>query len=153
VLANLVHFLFALPILALALLGGRLLGHEVGGWTALLLPAVLLLQLPMVSGLSLALGALNAHFKDVRDIVTNLLTLLFFLTPIIYPLEQVRESWWPFLYANPFTAFSLAYQQVLYHGTVPSWGLWLAMGITGALFWLAGSWLFGRLRETLVEAV
>ena len=56
----------------------------------LLLPLVLLLQLPMVAGLALGASALTVHFKDVRDLLANLLTLLFFLTPILYPLDSVR---------------------------------------------------------------
>src|SRR4030095_3444213 len=82
--SHLVPFPLALPILGTALIGGRLLGHPVGGWPAILLPLIVVLEIPLVSGLALGLAALEAHFKDVRDILANLLTLLFFLTTIIY---------------------------------------------------------------------
>src|SRR4029079_17194497 len=58
VLANLVHLLFALPILAAALATGHVLGYPVGGRAALLMPAVILLELPAVAGLALGLAAL-----------------------------------------------------------------------------------------------
>ena len=98
VLSNLVHLLLALPVV----LGGRageLAPHRpgAGGLSVVLLPAVVLLQLPMISGLALGFAALTVHFKDVRDLLANLLTLLFFLTPILYPLESVRHLrpvWW-----------------------------------------------------------
>ena len=83
VLSNLVHFLFALPVLAGALVIGRLMGYAVGGWEAVFFPVIVMLQVPLLAGMSLGLAALNVHFKDVKDIVNNLLTLLFFLTPII----------------------------------------------------------------------
>ena len=31
------------------------------------------------------LSALTVHFRDIRDILSNLLTFWFFATPIIYP--------------------------------------------------------------------
>jgi ABC-type polysaccharide/polyol phosphate export permease len=154
VLANLIHLLLALPVIAAALAVGRWLGHPVGGWGSLLLPAVLALQLLMLAGMTLGLAALHAHFKDVRDLLANALTLLFVMAPILYPLAAV-----PFrplrvlVAANPFTPFTLAYQATLFTGAPPAPSLWLQMAIWSALSWLAGSWLFGRLRETVVEAV
>ena len=34
---------------------------------------------------ALILSALTVHFRDIRDILSNVLTLWFFATPIIYP--------------------------------------------------------------------
>ena len=155
VLANLVHFLLALPVIAAALLAGRYLGKPVGGVEAILLPAIVVVQLPLVSGLALGLSALNVHFKDVRDLLVNVLQLLFFMTPILYPLEWVS---FPALdavirWANPFTPFTLAYQEVLFRGTVPGVEVWIHMAAWSILAWLGGTWLFGRLRSSLVEAV
>ncbi|HUF77941.1 MAG TPA: ABC transporter permease [Thermoanaerobaculia bacterium] len=152
--ANLVHFLLALPVAGAALVAGRLLGFPVGGWGAVALPAVVLVQLPLVAGLALGLAALTAHFKDTRDLLSNLLTLAFFATPIIYPLDAVPVAWMRSLIrANPLTPYTLAYQEVLFRGTLPEASLWLQMGAVSLLGWAAGSWLFGRLRETVVESV
>jgi homopolymeric O-antigen transport system permease protein len=154
VLSNLVHLLFAVPILAVAIATGRVLGFPIGGTASFLLPAVILLELPMVSGLALGVAALNVHFKDVRDLLANLLTLLFFLTPVLYSIDVLRPMpavFWP-VRLNPFTPFALAYQETLFRGRVPAGDLWLQMGIVSLLSWAAGAWLFDRLRETLVEA-
>jgi ABC-type polysaccharide/polyol phosphate export permease len=154
VAANLVHLLLALPIAIAAVVVGRYLGHPVAGWGALALPGVILLQLPLVAGLALGLSALTAHFKDMRDILTNLLTLLFFATPIIYPLDAVPAGWIRTLVrANPLTPYTLAYQETLFHGRLPEASLWLQMALVSLVGWVAGAWLFGRLRETVVEAV
>lgn len=155
VVANLVHFLFAVPVVVGALLIGRALGKSVGGFEALLLPAVIALQLPLIAGMTLALAALNVHFKDVRDLLANMLQLLFFLTPILYPLEWVS---FPLLkatirWANPFSPFTLAYQELLFRGAVPGVEIWVEMVIWSLVSWGAGAWLFGRLRGSLVEAV
>jgi len=155
VLANLVHFLFALPVIAGALVVAVATGHDVGGWGALLLPVVVVVQLPLISGLALGFAALNVHFKDVRDLLINLLQLMFFMTPILYPVEWVSI---PALagvirWANPFTPFVLAYQSILFRGTVPDVTIWLHMAAWSTAGWVLGAGLFSRLRSSLVEAV
>lgn len=154
VFSNLVHFLFALPVLLAAFLLARAFGYEIGALTALLFPLVVLIQIPLVAGLALGLGALNVHFKDVKDILSNVLTLLFFLTPVLYPLEAVPHPllWWV-VRLNPFTPFTLAYQQVLFFEVVPDLTLWAQMISVSAVAWLLGTALFQRLADTLVEAV
>ena len=157
VLSNLVHFLLALPVVLVAVMADRLLNTEGGGsvMSVLFLPLVLLLQLPLVAGLALGASALTVHFKDVRDLLANLFTLLFFLTPILYRLDFFGEGlafmrW--LVHLNPFTPFTLAYQEVLYHGRVPTPLLWTQMAIVSLLFWAIGAAIFDRLRETLAEA-
>lgn len=155
VLANLVHFAFAVPVICVAFIGGRYLGHEAGGWTAVLIPLVTLCQLPMAAGLALGSAALQAHFKDVRDLLNNFLTLLFFMTPILYTLKTLDE--FPLVQAivrfNPVTPFTLAYQDLLFHGQIPGPFIWISMLIVSIVCWWGGSWIFERLSDTLVEAV
>jgi lipopolysaccharide transport system permease protein len=154
VLQNLVHLLFALPIVIVALVAGRLLGFPVGGISVFGLPAILLLHLPMVSGLALGASALTVHFKDVRDLLANFLTLMFFLTPILFSLDSIRHLapvWWA-VRLNPFTPFTLAYQDVLFRGRFPDPLLWTQMALVSLVAWVMGAGLFDRLRETLVEA-
>jgi homopolymeric O-antigen transport system permease protein len=154
VLSNLVHLLFALPIVIVAMVAGRILGYPVGGVSIVALPAILLLHLPMVAGLALGASALTVHFKDARDLLANLLTLMFFLTPILYSLETIRSlgrlHW--VVELNPFTPFIRAYQEVLFQGVFPDSLLWIQMALVSVFAWVMGAGLFERLRETLVEA-
>lgn len=154
VLANLCHLLFAVPILAGGLILGHLFGFAVGGWGALALPAIVVLEIPMLVGAALGLAALTVHFKDIRDLLANLLALFFFLTPILYRVDALHEYSWVqrAIHANPATPFAIAYQQALFEGRFPSLAVWMHMGIVSFVVWGLGAWLFHRLRETLVEA-
>lgn len=155
VLANLVHFALTLPVIAAAFVVFHFRGHDVGGPSALLLPVITCMQLPMVAGLALGFSALNAHFKDVRDLLNNLLTLLFFMTPILYTLERL-ESYPPIHWVvahNPITPFMQAYQQAVFDGRLPDGELWLQMLVASVVTWAVGAWIFERLSDTLVEAV
>ena len=154
VLSNLVNFACSLPIVVLGLILGQFAGHSVGGPGFAALVLVVLVQLPMLAGLCLGLGALAVHFKDVRDIVTNVLTVCFFMTPILYSLDGVpHRSLRVLIRLNPFTPFVLAYQETLFRGVVPGLALWGEMILASVFFWLLGAWLFDRLSETLIEAV
>jgi ABC-type polysaccharide/polyol phosphate export permease len=82
VLANMVHFFLGLPILgAFLIYYGRPLNLAELLW----FPAVVGVQLLLTLGLALVLSALTVHFRDLRDILANVLTFWFFATPIIYP--------------------------------------------------------------------
>jgi lipopolysaccharide transport system permease protein len=155
VLANLAHLVFSLPMIALAFLFFRQQGFAVGGASAVLLPLIIGLQLPMIAGLTLGLAALNAHFKDIKDILNNALTLLFYLTPILYSTKMLDSLPWigQVVKFNPLTPFALSYQQVLFFDQLPLAGQWLGMALVSLACWTLGAGLFARLSETLVEAV
>ncbi|MXZ38975.1 MAG: ABC transporter permease [Holophagales bacterium] len=153
VTANLVHFLLALPIVGVALVAGRLLGYPISGWTAVLLPAVLAIELVMVAGLAFALAALCVHFKDVRDLLGNLLVLAFFLAPIIYTLSDLPPQFASVVQLNPMTSFTTATQDLLFFGRLPELQVWAIMAAIAAVSWVVGAGLFSRLSDTLAEAV
>jgi len=150
VLANLAHFLLGLPILVVFLaLQGRL------AWTALLLPLPMLVQLVLTLGLALFLSALTVHFRDIQSILTHVLHLWFFATPVIYSYAAIPEGSLlrQVLRLNPMTHVIVTYQQMLFHGNVDHWrGLFLAF-LVGVLAFAAGTFLFDRLRDTLPEEV
>ena len=154
VLANLVHLLLALPVIALGIALARYQGYAVGGLGALALPGIVLLELPAIAGVGMALAALHAHFKDVKDLLASVLTLGFFLTPVLYPLAAVSiPALAVVVRVSPATPFTLAYQAALFAGRFPPAQLWLEMLAVAAVCWTLGAVLFERLRETLVEAL
>ena len=154
VCAHLVHFLFAVPILVGALAVGRLLGHPVLSALSPLALVVVALELVMLAGAALGLAVVHVHFKDLRDLLANVLQLLFFMQPILYSLTDVP---WGSLRAailiNPFTPFTLAYQRLLFFGELPAAATWAHMAALALLAAAVGIWLYRRLADTLVEAV
>src|SRR5437773_8115918 len=74
VLTNMVHFCLGLPILIVFLVVYR---HLPNPSNLLWFPVAVLVQLLFTSALALIVSALAVHFRDVRDILANLLTLWF----------------------------------------------------------------------------
>jgi lipopolysaccharide transport system permease protein len=167
VLANMVHFLLGLPILGLFLAyfayagvppsvdGAPVITGVALHFSELVwLPVVILVQLILTTGIALALSALTVHFRDVRDILANLLTFWFFATPIIYPITKVGElkRW---LDLNPFTHLAVSYQEILFYPQNAFGHVYwlLALGGASCVVFLAGYWLFDRLRDSFAEVV
>src|SRR5678815_2411285 len=151
VLSGLVHFCFGLPILA-----AFLIYYRVPLWPTDLLwfPIIVGVQLVLTSGIALIVSALTVHFRDVRDLLANLLTLWFFATPIIYPLEQAPERVRRLLNLNPFTHLVIAYQEVLFRsGPFTQVTRLFAVAVASVLIFLFGYFVFDRLRDTLPEEV
>jgi lipopolysaccharide transport system permease protein len=164
VLANMVHFFLGLPILAAFLLYYAIRpAHDIQLHAAEMvwLPLVILIQLLLTTGLALLLSALTVHFRDVRDILSNLLTFWFFATPIIYSWRHIPDfnvfgltlkDW---INMNPFTHLAISYQEILFfpeNAFGHKWWL-LALGAASIVVFLAGYWVFDRLRDSFAEAV
>src|SRR6478752_297512 len=119
VLANMIHFFFGLVILA-----GFLIYYQrpLHLSELALFPVVVLVQLILTTAFALLLSALTVHFRDIRDILSNLLTFWFFATPIIYPYFLFEDPAHPIhhvwqatlLKLNPFTHLAISYQEILF---------------------------------------
>ena len=152
VLANMVHFFLGLPILVAFLIYYK---HPPDAVDLVWFPLVVAVQLLFTTALALMLAALTVHFRDIRDLLANILTLWFFATPIIYPWtqENVRRFKWIFN-LNPFTHLAISYQEILFfNGPIGHWKWLLALGAVSVVLFLGGYWLFDRLRDSFAEVV
>jgi lipopolysaccharide transport system permease protein len=151
VLANMVHFVFGLLILVPCLVYYERLHVS----PALLwFPVTMLVQVVFTVGLALILAALTVHFRDIRDLLANVLMLWLFATPIIYPWFQENVRRFKLLFdLNPFTHLAISYQEILFYGPVGHWKWLLALGVVSIGVFLAGYALFDRLRDSFAEVV
>jgi ABC-type polysaccharide/polyol phosphate export permease len=151
VTSNLCHFVLGLPILF-----GFLVWYDVPLRVAELIwfPAVVAVQLCLTLGLAMFLAALTVHFRDLKDLLANALTLWFFATPILYEMSAVPEGARALMNLNPFAHLAVSYQQILFHEE--TFGHWPWLGglaaVGGGLF-LLGYWFFDRLRDSFAEEV
>jgi lipopolysaccharide transport system permease protein len=151
VLANLVNYLLGLLILIPCLIYYHRLHMSLN---LLWFPVTIIVQLVFTTALALALAALTVHFRDIRDLLANVLMLWFFATPIIYPWFQDNvRRFKPLFDANPFTHLAISYQEILFYGPVGHWKWLLLLGATSVALFVAGFWLFDRLRDSFAEAV
>ena len=151
VIANLVNYLLGLLILLPCLIYYQRLHLS---FDLLWFPVAVLVQLVFTAALALLLAALTVHFRDIRDLLVNLLMLWFFATPIIYPWFQPNVRRFKLLFdANPFTHLAVSYQEILFFGPVGHWKWLLVLGVTSVFLFLACYGVFDRLRDSFSEVV
>ena len=152
VLANMVHFSLGLVILVVFLVYYQIMPDPLD---LLWFPVVVLVQFLFTTGLALLLSALAVHFRDIKDILTNLLTLWFFSTPIIYPHFQPEvQQYRLFFDLNPFTHLAISYQEILFFdGPFGHWKWLMALGAGSVGLLLVAYALFDRLRDSFAEEV
>ena len=151
VAARLAHLALALPVLAAAVAVAALAGAVRPDATAVQLPVVLILLSGTVLGLALAIAALSVHFGDVRDLLSNLLTLAFFLSPVLYPIEAAPEGLRRLLWLNPFTPFFVGVHDGVFFFRPVRAGAWIGMFLVTALALTLGGAIFERLRDSIAE--
>jgi ABC-2 type transport system permease protein len=78
-------------------------------WTWLLFPVFLLLLFLLTTAVSMIVSSLYPRFRDIAIIWSVLATVLFYGSPILYPIEVVPDTFQDILMINPLTPlFELA---------------------------------------------
>jgi ABC-2 type transport system permease protein/lipopolysaccharide transport system permease protein len=129
-------------------IGIAIVFHVPWGWTTLMVfPALALLVIASIA-VSFVLGMVSARFRDVPLIISNIMQLLFFLTPIIWQPELLRD-YRIIADANPlYAAVDLMRAPLL--GQAPSPWSWPVALITTACLCVLSFGLFTKFRRRIV---
>lgn len=155
VFTNLVHFVLGVPILILMIL---FLGKTISiTFWVFFFPIAVIVQFVFTMGFGFLVAALTVHFRDLKDILANLLTLWFFATPIIYAFGseviQKNKTFTFLLSLNPMTHIIEAYHYTFVFGQLPHWKKLPVTFVVGLILFYLGYLIFDKLRDTFVEEV
>jgi lipopolysaccharide transport system permease protein len=146
VLVPFVDVLMAAPVLVLMLiLSGEL--HA----TALLFPLVLAVQLVLMIGLAWLVAPASVYVRDVPNVVTLGLMVLFYLTPVFYSLHRIPEQYEWILQLNPMTTLLELGRALLLGLPYPSVAHIAGTVAFSLLVAVAGWFAFERMRPGLVD--
>jgi ABC-type polysaccharide/polyol phosphate export permease len=137
----------------LILMGLMLYYGETPGATAAWLPLLFGIHLVFTIGLTFPLAALNLYFHDVRFLVGVVLTLWFYMTPVIYPVDIVPEKYLWIFDINPMSLFINAYRRVLLEGEAPGIEKVLAGAAIAAVTFIVGYFLFKRMEKGFADSI
>ncbi|MES0342389.1 MAG: ABC transporter permease, partial [Candidatus Humimicrobiaceae bacterium] len=112
VFSNLINFLLELIALFIVL---AFMGYKFYLFLYIL-PVLIFIQFFLVVGMTLLVSALNVFFRDLQHLITIVMMVWFFGTPIIYPMSMVPERFQPFLkFINPMTIYVTYYRNIFYY--------------------------------------
>ena len=101
----------------------------------------------------MALSAINIYVKDTEYLVNFIVNMLFYATPILYPVTLFPQKIRWVLYANPLTELITAYRDIFMYHQLPALipTLYLVC-ITIAVFFI-GLLIFRKLEKGFAEEV
>lgn len=111
VLNDMIHFVITIPIF-IALLWISSVGAPTWSWVVGV-PVLLLIQSSLTTALIVILGLANAFFRDLDQLVRVLLLLMFYVTPILYPVKMVPPQLEWLMILNPFAPLLISWRSLL----------------------------------------
>ncbi len=121
--------------------------------SVLALPLVLAPILPLLLGLGWFLASLGVYVRDMGQVVSLVVSLLMFLSPVFYPVSSLPERWQPLLRANPLTPVMEQLRRVALEGLWPDWTqLALHLAIASAIAWAGARW-FAETRKGFADVI
>lgn len=147
---------FPLEVLPVCVLGAAglqmlvsvavLLGCSVGltqhvSSTLYLFPLVIPGLVMFVLGLAWFLASLGVYLRDVSQVIGVLLTIMIFLSPVFYSLEQVPPTFRFFMQLNPLTTLVQTARYTLVWDRPPDWiALAVVTGVSAVMMQLGFVW-------------
>jgi len=146
---------------SLITLGLNLIIFAVFMFAAGLLPGVnslvFLLYIPLLflftCGVTFFLATLYSRFHDLGHIWEVILQVLFWLTPIVYDLSFVPESYRQLLYLNPLTQFISYSRKIFLINELPSLKQHFILILVSLLSFALGYWYFKRNEHHIAETI
>lgn len=148
VLSSLVNYVLTLVVLIPALwLFGDLKA------TLVSFPVVLLVQTLFVLLIAMLVSVGTVYFRDLEHFLSIILTICFYLTPIIFPLELIPESFQWVFHLNPFTILIDAYRNLFLYGTWPDFQSLFIMAVILLVLNMIAFRVFALLQRNVAEEI
>jgi lipopolysaccharide transport system permease protein len=153
VFSQLIHFVIMCGILVVFLL----IFQVSWSWYMLWLPVIYAIELMAIVGLSLICSSLNVYYRDVQYLVTSIMTVLFWFSPVFYSLTNAHQNMPSLMYGiyllNPLAGCIDGTRKVILQQMHPDF---VALGIGAAaslVFFTFGIFLFQRIQYNFADRI
>jgi lipopolysaccharide transport system permease protein len=152
-LASIVNALVDFAVCFLVLMFFLLLdGHYPITARYLLLPVLLVITIIFSSGVGLLFGALMVVFRDTKNLLSFILMMWMYVTPIMYPISIAPERFRILFYINPLTSLVDAYRWVfLGQGDLPRISYLSISIVIAVIIWLCGAIAFRAMENRIAD--
>jgi len=116
------------------------------------LPAVVFVHMLFSLGCVILISGLSVFIRDIKHFIGTMLSLWFFVTPIIYPLSMVPEPFRWIIKFNPMYPFIELYRRILLQHTL-SWEMLGLAGLLSLMVFVGGTLFFGRAKYAFADVL
>lgn len=156
IFSNFVTFAISLICLVCVWIFFKLTGIS-GGGDLYITGYVFLCIVPMAlllvfsTGVGLILSVVSVYFRDVEYIWEVLTQLLFYMVPVIYPLQNITTRWIiVVIKINPLYSMIELFRQCVLYGQIMSWKLLLYACAVSFGTLLIGIWFFNKKSDDII---
>jgi homopolymeric O-antigen transport system permease protein len=143
---------FVLFLLAYGLFA-VLSGHLWLNWDVLWVPVLFLQLVAFALGIGLVVSVYVARYRDVEHIMSFILRLFMFVTPVFYPASIVPAAYKTLFWLNPLTPVIEAFRTIFFHtGTLHPVYL-IASAVSSALVLIAGLIIFRKKELKVIDTI
>ncbi len=118
-----------------------------------LLPFLIILQAFFSLGLGMFFGALTVFFNDAKHFVGVILTVWFFLTPIVYPPTMIPERFQFVEWLNPMALLISMCRDALLAEKMPDLKMMGCFGVWAALALIGGLYFFRKTKSEFADVI
>jgi ABC-type polysaccharide/polyol phosphate export permease len=141
-----IDFLFSFVALIII---GAILGFAFRS-TIIYLPFAIVILFIFTIGFSIIAAIAQVFFRDVAYLLTVFLQLLYFATPILYPLSLLPQKYHFYMKLNPLYSQVRLFQQLIYEGVSPSLVDWSTALSVALVVFLMSAWLLSVSEDEIV---
>ena len=145
----LVNFLISCLIIVLFCLGSGLgISFQI-----LWLPLIAIIQYIMLLGFTFILSAIEMYMRDIEHIVNFILSMAFYVTPILYTPDIFPENLAWVLKVNPMAYLVNAYRSIFFYQKMPDLIGLGVVSIFSIFLFMIGYLIFEKLQKGFAEEV
>jgi homopolymeric O-antigen transport system permease protein len=148
-LAGLLDFFVAMTILIAMMVYYQVMP----GFGMLLFPFLVGLTFMCSVGVGLWLSALNVQYRDIRYAIPFMIQIWMFLSPVIYPVSMVPQSYRWLLSINPMGGVIKAFRASLLGHQPIDWPLLGISAVVILILFISGLYYFRRMEKTFADVV
>ena len=148
-LSSVIDSLFSIVILIICniIIMGKL------SWTIILLPLMYVPLILLSLGVSWILATIGVFFKDTKHMVAILTQVLFFLTPLFYPLSAVPERFRIFYNLNPLASIVNNFRRIILWGKMPVWDEFIIVSFYSLIICIFGYFIFTKNKKMFSDVI
>jgi lipopolysaccharide transport system permease protein len=145
----LIHSLVSLIVLFLGLLFFKVNIY----WTVLFFPLAYVPLIMLCLGLAWFLSSFGVFVRDIGQLVAIIVQMLFFMTPIFYPLSSIPGKFQFMFYINPLTFIVNEFREMILWQRLPDLSEYLVLLAVTMSICLAGYFWFMKSKKAFADVL
>ena len=151
---NFINFLVQLAVFVILVVIFALTGSNVQpNWLLLLTPVLIAQTALLGTGIGLIVSSITTKYRDLKILVTFGVSLLMYITPVVYPVSKVPESFRWAMLLNPVAPIVETFRYAFLGSGAFHWVFWLLSVAVTAIILLFGILVFNKVEKNFIDTV